>query len=191
MLRVDSSNKGEKSINDHRNMLRRSHVSLKDAPPCRCGRNVSPYQDLACVVNVYQSSLNVRTQKKTAALASLCAAVSVSRPLRTKAKCAPVGKCICQHLSQSAARTLQSRLPTNLPDKRCHPPLSNIWGSEERVHCAEYLSSCCPCLATFCAVMPQVCAVMCRGGCFVQSVLAKATHTTTQQQAGSHWHRLP
>lgn len=51
-----------------------------------------------------------------------------TQPLWTKARCAPVGECVCQHLSQNAGWTLQSRLPTNLNNKQCHPPVSNILG---------------------------------------------------------------
>lgn len=52
------------------------------------------------------------------------------QPLWTKARYTPVGECVCQHLSQYADWTLQSRLPTNLTDKQCHPQLSNILGGK-------------------------------------------------------------
>lgn len=53
--------------------------------------------------------------------------------------CCAVGKCICQHLSQDAGRTLHSRLPTNLADSRCHPAVKNILGGR-RGHTVHHIS---------------------------------------------------
>lgn len=64
---------------------------------------------------------------------------------------APVGEYVCQHLSRYAGRTLQSRSPTNLPDKRCHPPVRNISGWWKRaVNYTKYYSSSCPCSPPLC-----------------------------------------
>lgn len=93
-----------------------------------------------CVVNIYQSDVNDKTEAGIKGFRHQSMVLwQWVQPLWTKARYTAVGECVCQHLSQYAGWTLQSRLPTNLTDKQCHPPVSNILGGR-RGHTVQNIS---------------------------------------------------
>lgn len=92
-------------------------------------RNVSQFvrvcvKSFVCVEKARQSNVNVKIGFRHQSVVLW----QWVQPLWTKARYTPVGESICQHLSQYAGWTPKSRLPTNLTDKKCHPPVSNILG---------------------------------------------------------------
>lgn len=114
--------------------------------------------------------------------------MAIRQPLWTKARWAPVGECICQHLSQYAGWMLQSRLPTNLTDKQCHPPVSNILGGRRGYTVQSTSPHHVLALPPLCYDAGGLCCHVLASGWFfyVLSVLAKATHIHTHKHKHTH-----